>query len=442
MILFTNLNKYIKRNLRYTIVFMLFVITSLSFADRSVLSIAGNAITSDLKIDSVTMGYIFSAFSWSYVIGQIPGGILIDRYGTKLVYGTVIFLWSILSILHGFIGFFYGNLAVILLFTLRLLMGLITAPVFPSNARIVAEWFPSKERGVGTAVFSSAQYFSAVIFAPLIGWITYIYGWNYVFIFLGLMGICFALIWVGNYDIPGKHKRITSEEMEYLQRGGAHTYTNKKIDDESSAESLGKRVIFRLLKNRMIVGVYIAQYSATTITYFFLTWFPVYLITEKSMSVLEVGFVSIFPAFAAFIGAITGGMFSDRLMGKGFSLTLARKIPIITGMLISMSIISANYMDSIVLVISIMSLAFFGKGFGGLGWAVISDISPKNMAGINGALFNTFGNIAGITTPIIIGYILYLTGSFNLALLFIGVNAFVAIVSYVFIVGEIKEAHI
>ena len=104
-----------------------------------------------------------------------------------------------------------------------------------------------------------------------------------------------------------------------------------------------------------------------------------------------------------------------------------------------MTIISANYVESIVIVIVIMSFAFFGRGFGGLGWAIISETSPKEVAGLNGALFNTFGNVAGITTPIIIGYILQITGSFNMALLFVGVNAFIAICCYLFIVGEIKE---
>jgi len=123
-------------------------------------------------------------------------------------------------------------------------------------------------------------------------------------------------------------------------------------------------------------------------------------------------------------------------------LTVARKTPIVLGMLMSMSLVAANYVDAQWVVIFVMALAFFGKGFGALGWAVVSDTSPKEMSGVSGGLFNTFGNIAGITTPIIIGYIIATTGSFNGALVFVGANALVAICSYLFLVGEIKRVEL
>ena len=439
---FTGIMKYKESHFRYKIIFMVFIVTVISYADRSILSIAGNNIAADLGINEITMGYIFSSFSWAYVIGQIPGGLLIDKFGTKRVYGGLIILWSLLSLVHGVIGFIPLHFAVLSLLILRFFIGLISAPLFPANSRIVAEWFPMKERGFATATFTSAQYFAAVLFAPLIGWVSYSYGWEYVFILLGGIGIVCAVDWLRNYDQPGKHQRISDGELEFIKRGGASVLGNEKMDSGRENRVGYKRPVLQLLSNRMVVGVYIAQYCSTVITFFFLTWFPVYLITEKQMTVLQVGFISVFPALAAFIGALTGGVFSDTLIRRGYSRTLARKIPIITGMLISMSIISANYMDSIVFVIIIMSFAFFGRGFGGLGWAIISETSPKEVAGLNGALFNTFGNVAGITTPIVIGYILQISGSFNMALLFVGVNAFIAICCYLFVVGEIKEIKI
>ena len=117
---------------------------------------------------------------------------------------------------------------------------------------------------------------------------------------------------------------------------------------------------------------------------------------------------------------------SDAILRKTGSLTMARKIPIVGGMLLSMSIIACNYVDGQALVVGFMALAFFGKGIGALGWAVVSDTSPKEIAGLSGALFNTFGNTAAITTPIVIGYILKGTGSFSAALVFVAANALVA----------------
>src|SRR5690606_2362399 len=148
--------------------------------------------------------------------------------------------------------------------------------------------------------------------------------------------------WVRDYEQPAKHPRIREEERLLIKRGGALESSLVKQDSNAEQPIKAKRPILQLLTNRMTLGVYIAQYCSTVITYFFLTWFPIYLITEKQMSVLQVGFVSVFPALAAFIGSLTGGAFSDFLIRKGYSRSISRKIPIIAGTLISVSIVIAN----------------------------------------------------------------------------------------------------
>jgi ACS family glucarate transporter-like MFS transporter len=193
------------------------------------------------------------------------------------------------------------------------------------------------------------------------------------------------------------------------------------------------------VKSRMMVGIYLGQFCINAITYFFITWFPVYLVQQRGMSILNAGFIAAVPAICGFTGGVLGGVWSDFLLRSGWSLTAARKIPIVTGMLLSMSMIACNYVDAQYLVVVIMALAFFGKGIGALGWAVMSDTAPREIAGLSGGLLNLFGNISSITTPIVIGYIIQSTGSFNGALVFIGANAFVAILSYVVVVGEIKR---
>ena len=134
-----------------------------------------------------------------------------------------------------------------------------------------------------------------------------------------------------------------------------------------------------------------------------------------------------------------GGVCSDWLLRRGHSLTFARKAPIIAGMLLSVTMIACNYTNTQTLVMFLMSLAFFGKGFGALGWTVIADTSPKELVGVNGGVFNLFGNLSTITTPTVIGFLVAKTGSFNDALVFVGVTALMAIFSYLVIVGEIKR---
>jgi len=136
---------------------------------------------------------------------------------------------------------------------------------------------------------------------------------------------------------------------------------------------------------------------------------------------------------------VLGGLCSDGLLRRGYSLTVARKAPIIAGMLLSVTMIACNYTNTQTVVMVLMSLAFFGKGFGALGWTVIADTSPRQLIGVNGGLFNLFGNMSSISTPIVIGYLYKRTGSFNDALIFLGGAALLAIFSYLFIVGEIKR---
>jgi len=427
---------------RYGIVAMLFLVTAINYADRATLSIAGPALSKDLGLDAVTMGYVFSAFGWSYVIGQLPGGWLLDRFGSKLVYFGSILAWSLFTMAQGGVSFLTATAgsAVVVLFSLRLLVGLSEAPSFPANGRIVAAWFPASERGTASAVFNSAQYFATVLFAPIMGWLTHTYGWPTVFYFMGALGIVVGLAWLKAIHGPKDHPGVNAAELEYLREGGALVEMDQPGRAAAAAADLPKwSYIRQLLSNRMLLGVYIGQYCITTLTYFFLTWFPVYLVKERGFSILNAGIVAALPAICGFVGGVLGGIVSDWLLHRGASLTVARKTPIVIGMLLSTSMIACNYVDSAALVVGIMAFAFFGKGLGALGWAVVSDTSPREIAGLSGALFNTFGNTAAITTPIVIGYLVKGTGSFDAALVFVAANALVAVLSYLVVVGEIKR---
>jgi ACS family glucarate transporter-like MFS transporter len=189
----------------------------------------------------------------------------------------------------------------------------------------------------------------------------------------------------------------------------------------------------------MLLGVYGGQFFITTLTYFFIQWFPGYL-EKRGMSILKVGFIAPLPALCGFVGGILGGRFSDSLLGRGCSLTFSRKAPIVFGMLLSAAmLLLCNEVQAEWMVVAVLCLAFFGKGIGALGWTVVSDTSPKEIMGLSGGLFNMFGNTAAITTAIIIGRLIKNPGGFSQALIFVGANAVAAVFCYLFIVGEIKR---
>ncbi|ACQ92040.1 major facilitator superfamily MFS_1 [Tolumonas auensis DSM 9187] len=427
-----------RTNIRYIIIALLFVVGAINYADRAIFSIAGPAMMKSLNLDLVNLGYLMSTFGWAYVLGQLPGGWLLDRFGARKVYIGSLFSWSLCTLLLGFAGYL-GAAAVVTIFALVFMLSICESPAFPANARIVASWFPTHERGTATAIFTTAQYFALVIFLPLMGWLTNKFGWQSVYWAMGVLGIALAVVMPFILYNPKDHPRISSEEFEYIKAGGAlvDNYTTKVGDNTKKESSFSH--IKQLLNNRLMVGVLIGQFCIVTLVWFFTTWFPIYLAQGRGLSLTSVGLIATIPAISGCLGGILGGLFSDFLLRKKFSLTFARKAPIILGMALAMSIIGCVFVDSLEMIVFFLSLAFFGKGLGALGWAVVGDIAPREIVGLCGGLSNMAGNIAGIVTPIVIGYIVKTTGSFNGALIYVGVAAFMAIFSYVFLVGKISR---
>jgi ACS family glucarate transporter-like MFS transporter len=426
-----------RTKVRWLILTLLFIITTINYADRQTISFAAPFITKEFHLSVMQLGYTMSGFSWSYVIVQIPGGWLLDTFGSKRVYFWSLAFWSGFTAITAYIGLFPMGIIFPVLFAFRLMLGVAEGPSFPANSRIVAAWFPSQERGLASAIFNSAQYFAQVLFAPIMGIVVTTLGWKHVFTIMGGVGLLFAVVILKVLHAPKDHPSVNQAELDYLEQGGALV----NLDQGGKAAGNGRTLDYvkQLLSSRMMLGIYIGQYCITTLTWFFLTWFPIYLVKARGMSILKVGFVAVLPALGGFLGGILGGYISDFFIRRGFSLTVARKVPIVGGMLISTCIVGCNYTNVNWVVVALLTLAFFGKGIGALGWAVVSDTAAKEIAGLSGGLFNTFGNTAGIVTPIVIAWILKETGSFNGALVYVGLNAVGAILSYLLIVPSIKR---
>ncbi|WP_349356843.1 MFS transporter [Sphingobium nicotianae] len=417
---------------------ILFFVTMINYADRAVLSLAAPLLSRDLQIDPFEMGIVFSAFGWAYVIAQLPGGWLLDRFGAKRVYLGAILLWSGFTALQSTVALLTGTVAIIALFVFRFLVGLCEGPSFPGNARIVASWFPASERGTASAIFNSAQYFATVLFAPVMGWIIGVFGWPEVFLFMGAVGIAAAAVWTRKMHEPREHPQLQDAELRMIIAGGAIVDVPSKSDSAPTRPPIGE-TLKMLLTNRTLLGLYLGQFSISTLTYFFITWFPIYLVEDRGLSIVKAGLFATVPAICGFLGGLLGGVWSDWLLRSGNSLTSARKIPIIAGMLLSLAIVGCNYSQSEALLLVFMSLAFFGKGVGALGWAVFSDVAPRSAAGLSGGIFNMFGNLSSILTPIAIGLIVRETGSFDLVLVYVAGSAALAAFSFLFLVGKIQR---
>ena len=415
-----------RTRVRFGILALIAVGTMINYLDRTVLGIAAPSLRQDLGIDAAWMGVVFSAFSWTYAAAQIPGGVFLDRFGAKLTYFLSITFWSLFTLLQGFAS----GLGSLLVF--RFGLGVSEAPCFPANSRIVGTWFPQGERARATSIYTVGEYLGLAVFSPALFWIMGIFGWQALFLVVGIVGVAFGIVWWLAYREPHESRGISSAELEYIRAGGGLSQTTAKV--AFSWANVGK-----LLSYRQVWGAAIGQFAGNSTLVFFLTWFPTYLATERHMGWVKVGFFAVLPFLAAAVGVAFGGWVSDRLLASTGSANIARKLPIIGGLLLASGIVAANYVDNNAVVIAILSVAFFGQGMVGLGWTLISDIAPKQLMGLTGGLFNFAANLAGIVTPLVIGFIVSATGSFVGALAFVGIVALLGALSYIFILGDVHR---
>ena len=401
--------------------------TMINYLDRSVMGIAAPSISADLGLNAVMMGLIFSAFSWTYAAAQIPGGILIDRLGTKFTYWLALTLWSLFTGLQGLAQGFLSLLG------FRLLVGATEAPCFPTNSRVVATWFPQSERARATGIYTFAEYVGLAFLTPLLFWVLHTHGWRVLLMAVGILGVLYGLVWWRKYHEPHESTTANQAELDYIAEGGG------VVDGGQKATRFSWSQIPALLKHRNMLGICLGQFACNSTNVFFLTWFPTYLVTERHMPWLKVGWVAVLPFIAASLGTLAGGWLSDALLRRGYSLNVARKLPVIAGLLTASVIVLANYVDSDALVIAILCVAYFAQGMSALAWMIVSDIAPKGLLGLSGGVFNLFANAAGIVTPLTIGVIVTTTGSFVWALAFVSSITVLGALCYLFMVRDLRR---
>ena len=419
-----------RTRIRYTILAAIFVNVVINYMDRTNISVAAIMMGADLHLTSVQLGLIFSAFGWTYAGLQIPGGVLADRFGPHILYSVCLIIWSVATILQGFaIGFST-------LFVLRLAIGIFEAPSYPMNNRIVTSWFPDKERASAIGMYTSGQFIGLAFLAPLLSALQYYTGWQGLFIITGIAGVVWGIVWYFFYRDPMEHKKVNEAELDYIESGGG--LINRDTEKAKRQAVFKWNNLKEVFSHRKLWGIYLGQFCLGSSMWFFLTWFPTYLVKYRGFGFLQSGFLASVPFLAAFAGILSSGFISDYMMRKGISAGLARKTPVITGLLLTVFIIGANYVDNPALIILFMCIAFFGNGFASITWIFVSTLAPKHLVGLTGGVFNFIGNLSAIAIPIIIGYVAR-EGNFAPALLIIACLGIAGVCCYVFLVGKVER---
>ncbi|EJI2616634.1 MFS transporter, partial [Salmonella enterica] len=215
---------------RLFILTLLFIVTAINYMDRANLAVAGSNIQNDFSLTPTQLGLLFSMFTWAYAASQIPVGYVLDRIGSRILYGGAIILWSIFTFMMGFAShhlFATATASFAMLLACRALIGVAEAPSFPSNTKIIATWFPDHERARATAIYSSAQYIGLALLTPALAFIVANYGWEMSFYLSGGAGILFGIYWLMYYRDPQHSTAVNQAELDYIKAGGGYGSENQ-----------------------------------------------------------------------------------------------------------------------------------------------------------------------------------------------------------------------
>ncbi|MBU3018838.1 MFS transporter [Paraglaciecola agarilytica] len=417
-----------KTRKRFNILLLVFITVVINYMDRTNISVAASALSEELSLTSVQMGLVFSAFGWTYSILQIPGGIAVDIVKTRILYPFILIAWSVATLIQGIISSFTA------LIGCRMAIGVFEAPSYPCNNKIITSWFPESERASAIAVYTSGQFIGLAFLMPLLAVIQNYFGWRGLFIISGIIGILWAVVWYIFYRDPKDHPRISEQELALL----TVEPTTNEPPVKNNKIKFGAANLKLAFSHRKLWGIYIGQFCLGGTLMFFLTWFPTYLVEYRGLDFIKSGFLASVPFLAAFFGVLVSGFASDFLVRKGVSKEVARKAPIIIGLMLTMSIVGANYTDDTFWIITFLSIAFFGNGLSSIAWVFVSLISPKQLVGLVGGCFNFIGGLSAVIVPIVIGWLVK-DGDFKPALLFIASLALIGCCSYLFLVGKVEQ---
>jgi ACS family D-galactonate transporter-like MFS transporter len=396
-----------------------------NYFDRINLSVAGPQLQQAFGLDAAQLGWLFSAFFWSYALVQIPTGLILDRFGVTPIGRIGAILWSIGTALTALAGGFGGVLAA------RVLLGIAEAPAFPGNAKATGYWFPRKERALATAIFDAAAKFSNVIGAPLVAVTIIYFGWRGAFWGTAILSFIYFIAFYLFYRDPSADAHLTAGEREYIRAGGA---TPEGPSTGSPGAMLGY-----LLSSRKVWGLTIGFAAYGYSFYLFLTWLPGYLIHELHMSLIgSAGYTTIPWIVATITDLVVGGWLIDHLISRGYGETKVRKTVLVLGMVTGLAVFGAGFTTVAGWAIVWISIALGGLAAAApVGWSIPSLIAPKGGTGTIGGIMNFVNNLMGVVAPVTTGYIVGLTNSFNGAFLVAGVVLLIGVVSYIVLLGDI-----
>ena len=408
---------------RWAICALLFFATTISYVDRQVLGILAPLLQKDIGWNEIEYGSLITAFTAAYALGLLFFGPFVDKVGTKIGYTVSIFIWSVAAMGHALVSTVFG------FGVARFSLGLGESGNFPAAIKTIAEWFPKKERALATGWFNSGANVGAVVTPLIVPWITLTWGWREAFIFTGLLGFIWVGFWIWLYESPEKHKKVTKEEVAYIQ--------SDRIELESETIPW-----LHLLKYRETWSFVVGKFLTDPIWWFYLYWLPKFLNQRYGLDLAHLGLPLIVIYTMTTVGSIGGGWLSGVFIKRGASLNRGRKLVMLISAILIVPIVCASVVPEwwAVLLIGLASAAH--QSWSANLFTTVSDMFPKKAVGSVIGLGGMAGAVGGMLIATAAGFILEYTGSYVSLFILAGSVYLLALFIINILVPEIKEVKI
>ncbi|EFC6636574.1 TPA: MFS transporter [Escherichia coli] len=425
-----------KTKYRFVVLTMIFLVYAINYADRTNIGAVLPFIINEFHINNFEAGAIASMFFLGYSVSQIPAGFFIAKRGTRGLVSLSIFGFSAFTWLMGTVSSVFG------LKLVRLGLGLSEGPCPVGLASTINSWFPPKEKATATGVYIAATMFAPIIVPPLAVWISVTWGWRWVFYSFAIPGIVAAVAWYLLVKTKPAESRFVSEgELSEINAShGEHNQVRENIVIADKFTRLDKFIRVRklapvdtakgLFTSKNILGDCLAYFMMVSVLYGLLTWIPLYLVKEKGFDFMSMGLVASMPCIGGFVGAIGGGYISDKLLGRRRKPTMIfTAISTVIMMLIMLNIPASTVAVCVGLFFVGLCLNIGWPAFTAYGMAV-SDTKTYPIAS---SIINTGGNLGGFVSPMMAGFLLDNTGSFNSVFTYFGICAAIGLLVILFL---------
>jgi MFS family permease len=398
---------------RYWVFSLLFLFNGIAYLDRVNMSVAGKPIAHEFGLSPIALGYLFSSFLWAYVLMMLPGGKLIDRWGTHVVASLAAAVWSAAQMATGMVGNFATMLAV------RLGLGVGEAPFAPISYSSVRSWSPYTERGTVIAAISAGSSLGLALGAPAVAWLIERLSWRWSFIITGAVGFVWVLVWFALVSTPQKTAWLPEAEREYILAS-----RDAGVAQPPDHGGIG---YLALARSPAMWGLFISQGCLVYTGYLYISWLPNYLQTARHLSMINSGIYTAIPFLVAMVVGVVANWIGDRLLSVQAVRRGNRRYLVALSLLFMAAGLAIPFARSLAAVVAlitvVVSSAHIGPAANG---ALVGDLlgSPTD-AGRATAFLVLGGNSFGLLAPIITGYVVAATGSFNAAFAVAGALALV-----------------